>query len=317
VNLLAIAVLIVTAFTCDAVAQRNQLRPADFEPLTELPWEAPNSTLASVIDRIFREPNPIIRYPLLAEYLRMVPVKQLGEAFDRSISLEGTRPRTTLLNSFLEIWASRDPQSCWERTKQLFRVVGIEEGWLSYDDWSTRPADRSSELRAIQSSPFWLEARIADQFSPGSGEGQGAEDEACQNHEGIHRTLVRHLQDVARLSEAAGSIGELRGIQQRRPRDYQGAFPITAETRQFLMQGHYYYDAPRGGDCLRRSLTAEPASALELLKSAREIKWTLMDTGSGPPDGPSIELLLIWAKLDMPGLAKWAEARQQTRTAIT
>ena len=69
----AVFTLLVPLFavwTGDAIAQRNQLRPGDFEPLTELPWESPGATPERVLDRIFREPNPTIRYPVLAEYLR-------------------------------------------------------------------------------------------------------------------------------------------------------------------------------------------------------------------------------------------------------
>jgi hypothetical protein len=48
------------------MAERNNWKPTDFEPLTELPWKQPNATMESVLDAIFREPNRNIRYPILA-----------------------------------------------------------------------------------------------------------------------------------------------------------------------------------------------------------------------------------------------------------
>jgi hypothetical protein len=306
--LLAITVLIVTAFTCDAVAQRNQLRPADFEPLTELPWEAPSSTLGSVIDRIFRESNPSIRYPLLAEYLRMVPVKQLGEAFDRSISLEGTQTPDSLVEFFLEIWASRDPQSCWERTKQLFRVVGIEEGWLGYDDWSTRRPIEVQNLEAIQSSPFWLERDSLISFPLGVEKANVPEDERVRIMKEFTELWFATFKTWPGYQRPQGRWASYGGYSSNGREIIKALSQSLAETRQFLTQGHYIYDAPAVEIALRRWLKAEPTSALEVLKSAREIKWTLDGYWERRPDGPSIELLLIWAKLDMPGLAKWAES---------
>ena len=110
-----------------AMAERNPWKPADFEPLTSLPWKKPDATLEGVLDAIFREPDSNIRYPVLAEYLRTVSVAQLGKAFDLCIALEGTQTPDELVDLFLPIWAKRDPKACWKRTKELFRLVGIED----------------------------------------------------------------------------------------------------------------------------------------------------------------------------------------------
>jgi len=166
--LLALTVLVLAGPGGDAIAQRNQLRPADFEPLTELPWEAPNTTLDSVLDRIFREPNPSIRYPLLAEYLRMVPAEQLSHAFDRSISLEGNsdsersrrvpsrdlgQPRSAGVLGTDEAVVPR----CWHR------------GGLALSrSLEYLPSDQSSGLSGDPAFAVLAQTRIAHQFPLGS-----------------------------------------------------------------------------------------------------------------------------------------------------
>ena len=52
-------VVCLSVLTCKTVlAQRNNLQPMDFDPLTSLPWvEKKEGTLEQVIERIFREPN--------------------------------------------------------------------------------------------------------------------------------------------------------------------------------------------------------------------------------------------------------------------
>ncbi len=60
---------------------------------------------------------------------------------------------------------------------------------------------------------------------------------------------------------------------------------------------------------LRRWLEAEPGSALEIIKSAKEKKWPTFDGRMEQPlAGPSIELLMIWAKSDLPSMIRWAES---------
>ena len=62
-----ITALLLVSSAVNVEAQRNALKPSDFEPLTSLPWKGPGTTLESVLDAIFREPNLAIRYPVLAE----------------------------------------------------------------------------------------------------------------------------------------------------------------------------------------------------------------------------------------------------------
>lgn len=153
-----ILVVCLSVLTCaTALAQRNNLQPKDFEPLTSLPWvDNEKATLEQVIDRIFREPNMDVRYPVLGAYLRQLPVKDLRPAFDQAVAREGTQTPNALVYFLLYIWAERDPSTAWEKTRDLFEVVGIEDGWLSFDSWENDPIVVQNRA-AIEKSPFWLD----------------------------------------------------------------------------------------------------------------------------------------------------------------
>jgi hypothetical protein len=57
---------------------------------------------------------------------------------------------------------------------------------------------------------------------------------------------------------------------------------------------------------LRRWLKAEPASAIDVMKRAQETEWPSAWSFE-PHSGPSIELLMLWAKADLPAMIRWAE----------
>ena len=154
---LIIALLFISTVV-NAKAERNNLKPSDFDPLTSLPWKKPGATLEGVLGAIFREPNIGIRYPVLGEYLRTISLGQLGRAFDMCIDLEGGQTPDYLIEFFLPIWAERDAHACWKRTRELFHLVGIEDGWLGYDSWSNRRIT-VRDLGAIRRSRFWIEQR--------------------------------------------------------------------------------------------------------------------------------------------------------------
>ena len=155
---MVIALLLLSA-AGNAMAERNHLKPSDFEPLTSLPWKKPDATIEGVLDAIFRETNPAIRYPVLAEYLRMIPVGRLGKAFELCIDLDGAQTPDELVQFFIPIWAERDPKACWKRTKELLRLVGIEDGWLAHDSWKEMPRITVQDLSAIRASRFWIRDR--------------------------------------------------------------------------------------------------------------------------------------------------------------
>src|SRR5687768_11970620 len=53
-----------------------------FRPLTGLPWQTAGTTLEQVMDRLYREPEPAVRYAVLEEYLRAIPLEDFPRAFD-------------------------------------------------------------------------------------------------------------------------------------------------------------------------------------------------------------------------------------------
>jgi hypothetical protein len=58
---------------------------------------------------------------------------------------------------------------------------------------------------------------------------------------------------------------------------------------------------------MRRWLEAEPESALEIVRRTQETKWPPFPGGSEQRSGgPSTELLMIWAKSDLPAISTWA-----------
>jgi hypothetical protein len=127
-----------------------------------------------VLDAIFPGAEyQLFAYPVLAEYLRILPLGEFGKAFDFCIDLEGTQTPDDLVEFFLEIWAQRDPKRCWQRMQQLFRVVGIEDGWLTYDVLGTatqpgrklaRPRITLQDRKAISTSRFWLRSASLRSF---------------------------------------------------------------------------------------------------------------------------------------------------------
>ena len=148
---------------------RLNWKPTDFQPLYELPWKEDGEPqdVPKIIERIFREPNPAIRYPVLAEYLHKVPMLHFAAAFDVALVLEGTQEPSNLVTLMLRIWAQRDPQEAWERVQILADLVGIEDGWLNYDSWTRRPKITVQNLAAIRASRYYLRPGALMSFPAG------------------------------------------------------------------------------------------------------------------------------------------------------
>jgi len=302
------AVILVSSLLQTAIAARNHLKPTDFDPLTSLPWKRADAKLNQVIERVFREPNTSIRYPVLAEYLRIIPVEQLGKAFDLCIDLEGTQTPDDLVEFFLEIWAKRDPNGCWGQTKRLFRLVGIEEGWLSFDSWKGRPRITVRDLDAIRASRFWLQSRSLLSFPI------GVDESALSKEERVR--LLKDFADnwFAAFASWPGYLPTKRPWQQRRNYDDEGRELMEmfnaslGQLRSYINQAHYVSDGPAVEVALRRWLQAEPGSALDVMKTIPQIKWTpMLGSWSQEVSSPSTELLVVWANLDLPGLTRWVK----------
>lgn len=107
----------------NALGQSPVVKPVDFQPLTELPWLDKSRSLLQVIERIFLEPNRDIRYLVLGQFFRQMPISDLPAAFEAAIRIESTPTPDNLVELLLFIWAKRDPAAAWARTQSLFDSV--------------------------------------------------------------------------------------------------------------------------------------------------------------------------------------------------
>ena len=289
------------------MAERNNLKPSDFEPLTSLPWKEPNATFDGTLEAIYREPNLKIRYPVLAGYLRIIPVGQLGRAFDKCITLECSQTPDDLVAFFLPIWAARDPQACWTRTVALFRVVGFEEGWLDYKAEKDRPVPTVRDVTALRASPFWLDSGALLGFPAGV----NASSLPMKQRVALMREFVDKWFDAFGSWPGGDSCGSgyLSDTNNLFYNSLIGAFLMPVEQlRDYVTSAHQVNDELGVEIARRRWLQAEPSAIPEIIQEAREVKW---DTDEGEPEqrsvGPSIELMMLWAKMDTAGMIRWAD----------
>ena len=300
---LLIAFLLLAPVVC-TMAERNKLKPTDFEPLTSLPWEKPDATIETVLDAIFREPNVSIRYPLLAEYLRTIHVVELNKTFDLCIDLEGTQTPNDLVEFFLPIWAERDPLPCWERTKELFQIVGIDDGWLSYDSWGGRERITVQDLSSIRASRFWLERKALLSFPGGIEKSSLPKEERLQILKEFADVWFKAFASWPGYSRPAPRYSYARGYSDAAP-DLVAMFSRSVEElRRYVETSNMSRGEAAFMVAARRWLEADPASAPEILKRAKAAKW--------PPDqhfsDDPVELFIIWAKADLAAMIAWAES---------
>jgi hypothetical protein len=291
--------------TANLSAQWLVLKPTQFEPLTSLPWEQKDATLDKVLGAIFREPNQGIRHRVLDEYLRTIPVESMGAAFELCVPLEGTQTPNDLVARFISIWAKRDPGACWEWVKKLFRLIGIENGVLGYDSWKL-PKITVQDLTAIRASPFWIQSRALTGFPIALTESKLSKSEKVRMmkefvemwftassswpaHEGDD--YVRRLTGENGPDATRALIGML-------------SRPIAPDMLEFVGESNRsVYEI-----AFRRMLQADPASAPAIVKKAGEKRPLPYPLGNQGYQGPSDELLLIWAKSDLPGMIRWADS---------
>jgi hypothetical protein len=292
--LLALVGILVLANS--ALAQAR-VPPADFVPLTSLPWNRGGATLDSVLKAIFLEPYRDIRYPVLAAYLRTMPVEDLGAAFEKCIDLEGVQSPNDLVTFFLNIWAERDPRACWKRTQELFKVVAIEEGWMAYDSWLQKPPITAQDIDALRASRFYLAPTALKSFP------HGVEQSTLPANERV--ALMKAFTD--RWFAAFGTWP-----------GYWREEPVYADEASELLS---YFERPpvpnmqvlsqlsgvEGNACfevaMRRWLESDPTAAVQIMEKVKE------HSDAQPEEIPALPpygLYLLWAKADLPTLIRWA-----------
>ena len=282
-------------------------KPAEFEPLVELPWEKPGRSVDQVVEAIFREPDPDIRYPVLLGYLQTLPVADLPKAFDLALEMEGRHEPDRLVAMMLGLWAKRDPRSAWERTKALFKVVGIEDGWLSYDTWAgMRNRITVVDRASLAKSNFWLRRDTLTAFPLGVEESSLSEPERRQ-----------YLKDFSTLWIETFSTWP-GGAESPLAEPIEAGDVVRAFHRDlvdFQKPGHAVdFSDPR--TCfeigMRRWLASEPKEGLKVIQRIRGLSWPDPAHNLKPRTAfVTPALLLIWAKADPAGLQAWAETTKE------
>jgi hypothetical protein len=281
--------------------QRVEIKPLDFKPLTSLPWlEQGQVTVEEVLKKVFLETNADIRYPLLVEYFKILPVEQLSEAFELSLALEGAQQPEDLVSLLLPEWAQRDPTTAWDRTQKMLRLKG--PNWLDLDRWG-RPKIEIVDRAALAASPFWLEYGL-ETFP-----------------EGIDRSNLPLTERRAILTEFAARYIEINGHWPH-PRPLRRWSGVSASSELIKVFAEDDLDfrtraeihAERGEPekfeiVLRRWLVRTPADAPLIMKVARNVRWGRHASGVVPiGNGLSDEWLLLWSTLDRKGSELWGES---------
>ena len=299
-------VVCLSVLTCKTVlAQRNNLQPMDFDPLTSLPWvEKKEGTLEQVIERIFREPNIHIRYPVLGEYLRQIPANDLDRAFNRAVALEGTQTPDELVFFLLNIWAQRDPVAAWEKTRPLFDVVGIEGGWLAFDSWENDPIHVQNRF-AIENSPFWLRRFTLLGFAEGLNDSEAPETERV----GMMKAFTDLWFERFKCWPGGGS-GTYYG---RTPHDAYAvirAFDDNSPTLNLSTVSRGSWDCRAGCEVLwRRWLASHPDRMNEVIQSIQSTVWPSERWPEPIPEAAAQitpELLQVWRRVNASGFKAWA-----------
>jgi hypothetical protein len=272
-------------------AQRMDIKPLDFQPLTNLPWiEKPAATLEEQLKRIFLEPDPEIRYPVLAAYLRRIPSGDLEAAFDLCLRLEGTQCPQNLVSFFLPIWAERDPHTAWRRVEPLFQLQ--EHHWLSYDRWDNEKIVFRN-LEAMRKSSFWMDPRWLENFLAGLKLAQIPAEEKKT----LRGAFMTRWSPIYDSPPSEYPTADRWGYQLEAPELFE-AFDIASENLPLAIH-RFIQKEPTAGlkMIMRRWLAWQPEKALLIASMAAK-----------PDDLPS-EFFLFWLRLAPETLIEWIETR--------
>lgn len=284
---------------------RLNWKPTDFQPLYELPWkdDGEPQDVPKIIERIFREPNPEIRYPVLAEYLRKVPMPNFALAFDVAVMLEGTQTPNHLVELMLRIWAERDPQQAWERVQVLVDLVGIENGWLNYDSWTQRPRITVQNLAAIRASPYYLRPYALLSFPAGVEASKVSEAEQARLLKAFGTLWFERFQGWPRDHELRylpndGVLWGLQATPEEFKKDNPQASGLLAEA------------AFEAG--LRRWIWVRKEDGPEIVEYILRKRWPA-DPATKQSERPALisrDFLLSWSQANFDSLLQWQESAQ-------
>jgi hypothetical protein len=286
---------------------RLNWKPSDFQPLSSLPWKDTElHEVPKIVERIFREPNPDIRYPVLAEYLRLVPMLHFAYAFDVAVMLEGTQMPNEVVALMLRIWAERDPQEAWERTQSLVHLVGFEHGWLQYDSWNRRPKIEVQDIAAIRASPYWLNSSALLTFPIGV--------EAAEIPQAEKVRLLKAFADLwfekfkcwpgVRADWRVGNNSELLSM-------------FDAASYEGLPRGDMNQNGSMGRAAfevgVRRWILERPLEGPAIVQRILKQHWVADPARSIPEHDATIsaDFLLMWSQTSFSSLEAWASSPEQ------
>ncbi|WP_395753201.1 hypothetical protein [Prosthecobacter sp.] len=291
-----------------AQTQRLHWKPTDFQPLHELPWKDKElQEVPKIVERIFREPNSAIRYPVLAEYLRQVPLLHFAYAFDIAVLLEGTQKPDAVVSLMLRIWAERDPQEAWERTQELAKLVGFEEGVLSYDSWTRRPKIEVQDRAALQHSHYWLRPRALLTFPLGVEASELPKEEKLRLLKAFADYWFRRFQCWPGTVTPPYSPEEVRLLDMFHTGSYEGLRRGEVNPNADMSDAAFQVG-------LRRWLIEHPAEAPGIVQRMVYRFWAAgpMPSANEDESVASRDFLLLWSQVDLSSLMAWADAAQET-----
>lgn len=298
--------LAAASWTQEPKTKRLNWKPTDFQPLTTLPWLdiVPNDT-AKIVERIFREPMANIRYAVLGEYLRQMPVEQFGMAFDVALMLEGRENPDELVSQMLGIWAERNPQAAWDRTQALAKLVGIDHGWLGYDSWyGERITVQDAE--GIQGSRFWLNAWALLSFPDGVESSKLSWPEKLP----LLKAFTQFWFDRFQSWPGGGYSSTLRPYQPMSAHGAAETIAMFGKDALDLKHGDVYASGPDAEAAfevgLRRWLAERPQETPLILERIQKKHWRADGQTPEHSAALSVSLLLLWSQVDVAGLRAWA-----------
>lgn len=273
-------------------AQRIDIKPLDFQPLTSLPWkDTPAASLEAHLTRIYLEPDRQVRHPVLAAYLKQIPSEQLESAFDLCLRLECTQHPENFIAFFLPIWAERDPQAAWKRIEPLFQLQDFH--WLDYDSWDNGKITFRN-LEAMRKSSFWMDPRWLENFLAGLKQSQmpAAEKAALRSAfmskwSPIYDSPPSEHPTGGYADTAEGLFEALEIPAERIPAEVKNAFRDKHPAALKML--------------LRRWLASKPDSALLIATLAEKL------------DAEDDALSLLWMHLAPNTLIEWIDAQQNLK----
>jgi hypothetical protein len=319
------ALSLTSSLTQPCAAQQWPWRPSDFAPMTELPWTEEGTPLPKVIATIYRDPRPGVRYAVLAEYLRHIPLPGFNEAFTLCTEFEGTQDPGLVVHLILSIWAQRDPEAAWKKAMELLELSVVQGEPSGLERWDG-PKLVVANAKALRASKFYLNADCATGFLDGIEERwkRGIKDNTPTRARRIEMLKAFYQRYVEICAAPPPRLAERNDpalydpYQIRHPEMVIEMFKCkTADLPGKLVATGTSIEAAEVA--AGRWLAAQPAKATKIIDALYSKKAKILPLG--PPMGAeehewlrwvnatSFWFVPLWKRVDQPGMLKWIEAQ--------